>query len=169
MFIAINIGKLEVNPTSDLEQIRDLVNRLLNDYKDLPKLSDWCFLDCELFFMANAFSFWLLLPSQRAQQNDSFGSTVPKRTSTIYRISPTKLSTSWSVGEAPFHRHLKTTKLQHHRLAPTIRWNMEFRKWKLGKCIALGEIPCILTESILVVVVVVPQRNRIQQKDTGRR
>lgn len=49
--VAINIGKLEVNPTSDLEQIRDLVNRLLNNYKDLPKLSDWCFLDCKLLFL----------------------------------------------------------------------------------------------------------------------
>lgn len=46
---AINLGVIEVNPVSDLEQIRLLINKLFDEIPDSPKLSiDWCFIDCKL-------------------------------------------------------------------------------------------------------------------------
>ncbi|KAF2903245.1 hypothetical protein ILUMI_02941 [Ignelater luminosus] len=50
---AISIGAIEVSPTSDLEQVRLLVNKFLEDCKEVPKIMDWCFLDsctAERFF-----------------------------------------------------------------------------------------------------------------------
>ncbi|CAH1154987.1 unnamed protein product, partial [Phaedon cochleariae] len=51
---AINIGKIEVNPGSDLEQVRVMINRLLEENKDQQMISsDWCFIDsctAERFF-----------------------------------------------------------------------------------------------------------------------
>lgn len=48
LFLAITVASLEVNPIWDLEQIRALINKLLDDLKDQEKISsDWCFLDCE--------------------------------------------------------------------------------------------------------------------------
>lgn len=42
------LGTIEVNPTSDLESIRVLINKLCDEGPDSPKLSpDWCFIDCE--------------------------------------------------------------------------------------------------------------------------
>lgn len=46
-FLAISIGAIEVNPTSDLEQVRLIVNKFLEDCKEVPKVTDWCFLDCK--------------------------------------------------------------------------------------------------------------------------
>lgn len=52
---ATAIGSIEVNPVSDLEAIRVLINKLCDEGSDSPKLSpDWCFIDCEflnLIFM----------------------------------------------------------------------------------------------------------------------
>lgn len=43
------LGSIEVNPTSDLENVRLLINKLSEEGSDSPKLSpDWCFIDCEL-------------------------------------------------------------------------------------------------------------------------
>ena len=48
---AQNMGSIEVNPVSDLEQIRLVVNKFSEEHPDGPKLSpDWCFIDCEFFF-----------------------------------------------------------------------------------------------------------------------
>lgn len=45
---ATALGTIEVNPTSDLEAIRVLINKLCDEGPDSPKLSpDWCFIDCE--------------------------------------------------------------------------------------------------------------------------
>lgn len=42
------LGSIEVNPTSDLENVRLLINKLSEEGNDSPKLSpDWCFIDCE--------------------------------------------------------------------------------------------------------------------------
>uniref|UniRef100_A0A336MC81 Diacylglycerol kinase n=2 Tax=Culicoides sonorensis TaxID=179676 RepID=A0A336MC81_CULSO len=43
---ATNLGNIDVNPVSDLEQIRVIVNRFCEELPDSPKLSpDWCFVD----------------------------------------------------------------------------------------------------------------------------
>lgn len=48
---ATNLGNIDVNPVSDLEQIRVLINRFCEELPDSPKLSpDWCFVDCKIFF-----------------------------------------------------------------------------------------------------------------------
>ncbi|XP_066247871.1 eye-specific diacylglycerol kinase [Euwallacea similis] len=50
---AINIGSLEIIITSDLEQARTLINRLLEEKKDPVNSSEWCFVDsctAERFF-----------------------------------------------------------------------------------------------------------------------
>ncbi|XP_039294831.1 LOW QUALITY PROTEIN: eye-specific diacylglycerol kinase-like [Nilaparvata lugens] len=51
---AITMGSIEVNPVSDLEQVRQMVNKLQESKTDQPKLSpDWCFVDsctAERFF-----------------------------------------------------------------------------------------------------------------------
>lgn len=45
---ATAIGTIEVNPVSDLEAIRVLINKLCDEGPDSPKLSpDWCFIDCK--------------------------------------------------------------------------------------------------------------------------
>lgn len=45
---AIAIGSIEVNPASDLEAIRVLINKQCDEGHDSPKLSpDWCFIDCK--------------------------------------------------------------------------------------------------------------------------
>lgn len=45
---ATNLGNIDVNPVSDLEQIRVLINRFCEELPDSPKLSpDWCFVDCK--------------------------------------------------------------------------------------------------------------------------
>ena len=45
---ATAIGTIEVNPVSDLEAIRVLINKLCDEGPESPKLSsDWCFIDCE--------------------------------------------------------------------------------------------------------------------------
>lgn len=45
---ATGLGSIEVNPTSDLEAIRVLINKLCEEATDSPKLSpDWCFIDCK--------------------------------------------------------------------------------------------------------------------------
>jgi len=42
------IGSIDVNPTSDLEAVRVLVNKMSEEGNDSPKLSpDWCFIDCK--------------------------------------------------------------------------------------------------------------------------
>lgn len=54
---ASGIGTIEVNPTSDLETIRVLINKLCDEGPDSPKLSpDWCFIDCKwkLLFVVNS-------------------------------------------------------------------------------------------------------------------
>jgi len=46
---ATSVGEIEVNPASDLEQIRVLINKLCDEGPESPKLApDWCFIDCEL-------------------------------------------------------------------------------------------------------------------------
>ncbi|XP_074039170.1 retinal degeneration A isoform X2 [Leptinotarsa decemlineata] len=50
---AINIGRIEVNPVSDLEQVRAMINKILEENKDQMICSDWCFIDsctAERFF-----------------------------------------------------------------------------------------------------------------------
>ncbi|XP_031333831.1 eye-specific diacylglycerol kinase [Photinus pyralis] len=50
---AISIGAIEVNPASDLEQVRAQINKFVEDSRDVIKLNDWCFLDsctAERFF-----------------------------------------------------------------------------------------------------------------------
>ncbi|XP_037029627.1 eye-specific diacylglycerol kinase isoform X3 [Bradysia coprophila] len=51
---AINLGNIEVNPISDLEQIRNVINKFCDEIPESPKLSaDWCFVDsctAERFF-----------------------------------------------------------------------------------------------------------------------
>lgn len=45
---ATTIGAIDVNPTSDLEAVRVLVNKMSEEGNDSPKLSpDWCFIDCK--------------------------------------------------------------------------------------------------------------------------
>lgn len=47
---AQTMGNIEVNPISDLEQVRSMINKLCDDNTDYPKLSsDWCFVDCKPF------------------------------------------------------------------------------------------------------------------------
>lgn len=45
---AVTIGSIEVNPTSDLEAVRVLVNKMSEESSEGMKLSvDWCFIDCK--------------------------------------------------------------------------------------------------------------------------
>lgn len=49
---ATNLGMIEVNPISDLEQLRALVNKHCEETVDFPKLAgDWCFVDCKSISM----------------------------------------------------------------------------------------------------------------------
>ena len=57
------LGSIEVNPTSDLEAIRVLINKVCDDAQDSPKLSpDWCFIDCKSKLISQKFScqIWML-------------------------------------------------------------------------------------------------------------
>lgn len=46
---AINLGSIEVKPTSDLEQVRIIINKLIEESPDIPKFpTEWCFVDCKL-------------------------------------------------------------------------------------------------------------------------
>lgn len=48
LFSAINIGRIEVNPVSDLEQVRVMINSMMEENKDKQMMpSDWCFIDCK--------------------------------------------------------------------------------------------------------------------------
>lgn len=54
---ATNLGNIDVNPVSDLEQIRVLINRFCEELPDSPKLSpDWCFVDCKFPFAPFCFN-----------------------------------------------------------------------------------------------------------------
>lgn len=45
---ATQLGSIDVNLITDLEQIRSMINKLSEESLDYPKLSpDWCFVDCE--------------------------------------------------------------------------------------------------------------------------
>lgn len=48
------MGEIEVTPIADLEQVRNLVNKLQDNVEvseSCPKLSpDWCFVDCKYFY-----------------------------------------------------------------------------------------------------------------------
>lgn len=46
---ATHVGTIEMKATSDLEQVRAQINKFVDESKDLPKLSDWCFVDCKTF------------------------------------------------------------------------------------------------------------------------
>jgi diacylglycerol kinase (ATP) len=49
---AQHMGAIEVNPVSDLEQVRLIVNKFSEDQPDGPKLSpDWCFIDCKCLYI----------------------------------------------------------------------------------------------------------------------
>ncbi|XP_060524933.1 eye-specific diacylglycerol kinase-like isoform X2 [Cylas formicarius] len=50
---AIAIGTIEVNPIADLEQVRAIINRLIQDNQEYNILPEWCFVDsctAERFF-----------------------------------------------------------------------------------------------------------------------
>jgi hypothetical protein len=48
ILVAISIGTIEVNPVWDLEQVRALINKFIEDSKEHQKMfPEWCFLDCE--------------------------------------------------------------------------------------------------------------------------
>jgi diacylglycerol kinase (ATP) len=45
---AAALGAIEINPASDLEAVRVLINKMSEECSDGPKLTpDWCFIDCE--------------------------------------------------------------------------------------------------------------------------
>jgi diacylglycerol kinase (ATP) len=42
------LGSIEVNPVSDLEAVRVLINKLCEEAQEGQKFSpDWCFIDCK--------------------------------------------------------------------------------------------------------------------------
>lgn len=44
------VGNIEVNPIADLEQVRNMINKYIQETPDCPHLStDWCFVDCEQY------------------------------------------------------------------------------------------------------------------------
>lgn len=52
---ATPLGSIEVNPTSDLEAVRVLINKMCDEANDGPKLlADWCFIDCECQSIAHS-------------------------------------------------------------------------------------------------------------------
>lgn len=82
------LGTIEVNPTSDLESIRVLINKLCDEGPDSPKLSpDWCFIDCEfkLTSYVNC-QFYLRMCSQHAPPSAVFALIERRR---IYIMSLT--------------------------------------------------------------------------------
>ncbi|XP_018574784.1 eye-specific diacylglycerol kinase isoform X2 [Anoplophora glabripennis] len=83
---AINIGKIEVNPISDLEQVRAQINKLIEENKDQMRIShDWCFVDsctAERFFRIDKAQENLHYVSDIACENlyilECGGGTVPQ-------------------------------------------------------------------------------------------
>jgi len=43
----IDIGSLEVSPGADLEQVRALINQMMEENPAIKLNSDWCFVDCK--------------------------------------------------------------------------------------------------------------------------
>lgn len=44
---SISIGTMDINPISDLEQVRAMINKHCEESPEYSKLSsDWCFVDC---------------------------------------------------------------------------------------------------------------------------
>lgn len=42
------VGTIEVNPIADLEQVRNMINKYIQETPETAKLSmDWCFVDCK--------------------------------------------------------------------------------------------------------------------------
>lgn len=56
LITAMCLGEIEVNPSADLEQVRQIINKLQEEPPKttesgeiIPKLTpDWCFVDCKL-------------------------------------------------------------------------------------------------------------------------
>lgn len=45
---AVNLGNIEIEPVSDLEQARNAINKYCDESSNFPKLSqEWCFVDCK--------------------------------------------------------------------------------------------------------------------------
>lgn len=44
---ASEIGMLEVSPGADLEQVRNLINQMLEEPAGTKLSPDWCFIDCK--------------------------------------------------------------------------------------------------------------------------
>lgn len=45
---SLRLGDIEVSPASDLEQVRNIINRLGEDQLPGERLApDWCFVDCK--------------------------------------------------------------------------------------------------------------------------
>lgn len=41
------MGSIEVNPIADLEQVRNMINKYIQETPEVAQLSaDWCFVDC---------------------------------------------------------------------------------------------------------------------------
>lgn len=50
MFVtAERVGSLDVNPAADLEQMRGLIQGVIKESQAYSNLTDWWFVDCELF------------------------------------------------------------------------------------------------------------------------
>ena len=43
---AVEVGTLEVSPGADLEQVRNLINQMLEETSATKIAPDWCFIDC---------------------------------------------------------------------------------------------------------------------------
>lgn len=51
---AVNLGNVEIDPVSDLEQVRNTINKFFEESTSYPKMSqEWCFVDCK--FQINIF------------------------------------------------------------------------------------------------------------------
>lgn len=49
---ATNLGSIEVNPISDLEQARTQITKYCDENPEFPKLtSEWCFVDCKIIIL----------------------------------------------------------------------------------------------------------------------
>lgn len=44
---ACEIGALEVSPGTDLEQVRNLINQMVEETNSSKISPDWCFIDCK--------------------------------------------------------------------------------------------------------------------------
>lgn len=47
---ATEVGVLEVSPGADLEQVRNLINQMLEETSGTKIAPDWCFIDCKYIF-----------------------------------------------------------------------------------------------------------------------